>query len=105
IDEVPLKMEVFDLVKLTKDIISSFEENSSKKNITVSMDKKYEPIYVRADRPKISQVLTNLIANSINYSKEDGATLIRFYFENQSIITEVSDNGIGISEKDMPRLF
>jgi two-component system phosphate regulon sensor histidine kinase PhoR len=102
---VALKMESFDLVKLTKDIINSFEEQSEGKTVKVSMDKKYEPIYVKADRAKISQVLTNLIANSINYSNENGATTIRFYLINQSLITEISDNGIGIPEKDIPRLF
>jgi two-component system phosphate regulon sensor histidine kinase PhoR len=105
VNRVALKMESFDLVKLTKDIINSFEEQSEGKTVKVSMDKKYEPIYVKADRAKISQVLTNLIANSINYSNENGATTIRFYLINQSLITEISDNGIGIPEKDIPRLF
>src|SRR5690554_197810 len=105
VNKVALKMESFDLVKLTKDIINSFEERSIEKLVKVSMDKKYEPIFVKADRSKISQVLTNLIANSINYSKENGATTIRFYPINQSLITEVSDNGIGIAEQNIPRLF
>jgi len=105
VNKVALKMEAFDLVKLTKDIINSFEERSGEKTVKVSMDKKYEPIYVKADRAKISQVLTNLIANSINYSKENGTTTIRFYPINQSLFTEVSDDGIGIADKDMPRLF
>src|SRR5690554_7520760 len=69
------------------------------------MAKKYEPLFVKADRPKISQVLTNLIANSINYSKINGETVVRFEVVNQSLITEVSDNGIGVAEKDIPRLF
>ena len=105
VNKVALKLEAFDIVKLTKDIITSFEERSLEKSVKVSIDKRYEPIYVKADRAKIGQVLTNLIANSINYSRENGATTIRFYPINQSLVTEVSDNGIGISEKDAPRLF
>ena len=105
VNKVALKMEAFDLVKLTKDIMISFEEKSHEKAIKVVMDKRYEPIYVKADRAKIGQVLTNLIANSINYANEDGTTTIRFYTINQTLMTEISDNGIGIAEKDIPRLF
>src|SRR5690554_3508183 len=105
VNRVELRMESFDIVKLTKDIINSFEERALEKSVKVRMAKKYEPLFVKADRPKISQVLTNLIANSINYSKINGETVVRFEVVNQSLITEVSDNGIGVAEKDIPRLF
>ncbi|PKR80237.1 two-component sensor histidine kinase [Brumimicrobium salinarum] len=105
VNKVALKITSFDIVKLTQDIINSFEEQFENKSIIVKLERKYDPIYVLADRPKIAQVFSNLIANSINYSKENGATVIRFEIVNQSLITEVSDNGIGIREKDLPRLF
>src|SRR5690554_3689922 len=75
VNRVELRMESFDIVKLTKDIINSFEERALEKSVKVRMAKKYEPLFVKADRPKISQVLTNLIANSINYSKINGETV------------------------------
>ena len=57
------------------------------------------------DRAKIAQVLTNLIMNSINYGHEQGKTTLRFYSLDDVIMTEVSDNGPGISEKELPRIF
>jgi two-component system phosphate regulon sensor histidine kinase PhoR len=113
LDEIT-KMEVnryemhysrFDLVQLTKDIIESTEEHKPKKKINIRIQKNYDPIYVNADKGKISQVLTNLILNSINYGKEEGNTTIRFYPMDKVIMTEVSDDGTGIADHDLPRLF
>jgi len=60
---------------------------------------------VHADKSKVAQVLTNLINNSISYGNKGGETSIRFYILNNIITVEVSDNGPGIPEEDLPRLF
>ena len=57
------------------------------------------------DRSSIGQVFTNLINNSLNYGKENGETEVRFHDMDQLILVEVSDNGIGIDEDQLPRLF
>jgi two-component system phosphate regulon sensor histidine kinase PhoR len=105
VNRFELHISRFDLVKLTRDIIESTEEHKPEKNVTVALQKKYDPIYVKADKGKIGQVLTNLILNSINYGKQEGNTIIRFYPMDKVIMTEVSDDGPGIDEKDISRLF
>ncbi len=105
VNRYELNLSRFDLVKLTKDIIESAEEHRPEKKVNVQIQKNYDPIYVMADKGKISQVLTNLILNSINYGKDEGNTVIRFYPMDKVIMTEVSDDGPGINEKDLPRLF
>lgn len=100
-----LNVEKFDIVELTQEVIDSLEIPSKEKDIELKFNKDYEPILVEADQVRIAQVLTNLIANSINYGKEGGKTVIRFYPMDDVIMTEVSDNGPGISEDDLPRLF
>tara|TARA_B100000508_G_C11465858_1_gene282489 strand:+ start:34881 stop:35915 length:1035 start_codon:yes stop_codon:yes gene_type:complete len=105
VNRYELHMTRFDLVKLTRDIIESAEEHKPEKKVHVRMQKNYDPIFVKADKGKISQVLTNLILNSINYGKEEGNTVIRFYPMDKVIMTEVSDDGPGIAEKDLSRLF
>ncbi|PWH84995.1 sensor histidine kinase [Brumimicrobium oceani] len=105
VNRVEIKKEAFDIVDLTKDLILSFEERSQEKGVEVKLAERYEPIYVNADKSKIAQVITNLIANSLNYSSENGKTTIRFYEINNTLMTEVADNGIGIEEKNIPRLF
>ena len=105
VNRFQMNIERFDLVKLTKDIIESTEVSSRKKEVRVEIHKQYDPIYVKGDKNRIAQVLTNLILNSINYGKKGGETIVRFYPMEDVIMTEVSDNGPGISEKDIPRLF
>jgi len=105
VNKVEIRKEAFDIVSLAKDLILSFEERCTEKQLTLKLAERYEPIFVHADKAKIAQVLTNLIANSLNYSKEQGSTTIRFYSLKNNLMTEISDNGIGIEEKNIPRLF
>ena len=60
---------------------------------------------VRADRERIRQVLINLVDNSIKYGTEGGRTRVSFFDMDENILIEVTDNGIGIEAKDIPRLF
>lgn len=104
--KLALNLEKFDLVELTKEVIESLEMKATDRKVKVVFRESYDkPIYVYADEGRIAQVLTNLIANSINYSKEGGKTEIRFYDMEDHILTEVSDDGLGIAEEHLPRLF
>ena len=61
---------------------------------------------VNADRNRIAQVLTNLIANAINYSEENkGLVKIKFFDMDERILIEVEDNGMGIPEDSINRIF
>ena len=105
VNRFELNITKFDIVELAEEVIDSLEIPSKEKKITLQFDKKYNPIYVKADRGRIAQVFTNLISNAINYNNPGGTATIRFYAMEDAIVTEVSDNGPGISEKNIPRLF
>ena len=60
---------------------------------------------VNCDRDKIGQVLTNLVNNAINYGTEGGYVKVRFFDFEDNYLVEVADNGVGIEEKHLPRLF
>jgi len=60
---------------------------------------------VRADKEKIRTVFANLIDNSIKYGIEGGRTKISVYDMDENFLIEVSDNGVGIEEKHISRLF
>jgi two-component system phosphate regulon sensor histidine kinase PhoR len=104
-DRLDLEMENFDIVDLAKDIFDQTEMKAKKANLSISLDKDYDSISVLADKDKIIQVFTNLIINSIKYGKEGGATKVRFYDMGENILVEVADDGIGISQENLPRLF
>ena len=78
-----------------------------KKNIQFSFKKASEsPVYVFADKNKIYQVLVNIISNAAKYGKIDGQILASVYkIEDDKILIEISDDGIGIAEEHIPRLF
>ena len=105
--DLVLKIEKFDIVELIENVFDLFEMKAQKKNITLTFDKDYEhPIYVKADKERIQQVLTNLIVNSVKYGRDKGTTEISI--ENlikNKVIVRVTDNGEGISKNNLPRIF
>ncbi len=101
-----LDLDKIDIVDLTKEVIESRDQEAELKKIRVKFNKAYDrPIIVKADAFRISQVLTNLITNSIKYGKEGGRTTIRFFDMDEQILVEVEDDGPGIDKVHLPRLF
>lgn len=101
-----LDYEVFDIVQLANEAIELMETNADVYDVKLQIKKGFSPqIKVDADKDKIQQVLVNLIGNSIKYGKEGGLTQIGFYDMDENILIEVSDDGIGVPKKDLPRLF
>jgi two-component system phosphate regulon sensor histidine kinase PhoR len=102
-----LKKSNFDIVDLVNNSIEMLEISANKKNIKLMIDHEYNPpINVYADKEKIEQVIINLIENSIKYGKENGTTeiVLQDLVENK-IIVRVTDNGIGVKENHLDRLF
>jgi two-component system phosphate regulon sensor histidine kinase PhoR len=60
---------------------------------------------VKADKEKIRTVLANLIENSIKYGIQGGRTKVSFYDMDENYLIEISDNGVGIEEQHISRLF
>lgn len=102
--ELILEMEKFDIVAMAKDVCEGQEMKAAAKGIIFSI-KNDEPVFVFADRFRIRQVLTNLIVNSVKYGKEYGETIVKISEVNDMIKIDVADNGIGIAEESLPRLF
>jgi len=105
--DLNLKSETLDIVDLIKTSFELLEIKAQKYNVTLAFDKNYDaPILVKGDKERIEQVLLNLIINSIKYGKQDGTTLlsIRNFSANQ-VVVNVEDNGEGIQEEYLPRLF
>ena len=96
----------FDIVSLCREVFEFMEDSARQMNIKFQFGSEYNsPLMVWADREKIRQALINLIDNSIKYGKEGGRTKVSFYDMAENILTEISDNGLGIEEQHIPRLF
>ena len=104
---VKMNIEVFNILDVIQNVFDLFEMRAKKRNISLQFDKTHEfPIFVKGDVERIEQVLINLIVNSIKYGKTNGTTTIGIesYSENKFII-KVIDNGEGIKQEHLSRLF
>jgi two-component system phosphate regulon sensor histidine kinase PhoR len=98
------EFNIFDLVDNVFDLL---EFESEKNNISLKLENNNNSlIYVNADQERILQVLTNLIVNSIKYGSDNGYTkVIVEDFNKEKVIVRIIDNGEGIEEEHIPRLF
>ena len=102
-----LDIEHFDIKVLINDIVELLEIQSEKKGINlVSNFDDTAPIVVAADTERITQVITNLVINSFKYGVKNGTTEIEISpLNEQKILVRVIDNGKGIADEHLPRLF
>lgn len=100
------RMRKFDIHALVSEIFDELEHRAEKRNIKLyfksGCDKAF---FVEADQLQIKQVLTNLIVNGINYGKENGKVTASFYDMGSNLLVEIADNGEGIDQEHLPRLF
>ena len=99
--KLQISTNTFDIVDLTKEIIDYFQE-TTKQKIRLSGPAK---LLVKADRDRISQVVINLLSNSIKYSPKNSQIIIRITKKKSSVDVSVIDEGIGISKEDQERIF
>ncbi len=98
----------FNITKLTREVFELLEYQARSGQIQLEIKEGCDqPFWVMADPDLIRQVLVNLIMNSINYATpgEPGLTRVGFYEMHDYILVEVSDQGIGIAQEHLPRLF
>jgi two-component system phosphate regulon sensor histidine kinase PhoR len=103
-----LKLNItrFDLVSLTREVIEMLEMKAGKHGIGIFLNIPDKPCLVEGDKDKIRQVLTNIIDNSIRYGRPgEGRTKISFFDMDEYILTEITDNGVGIDSNDLRRVF
>ena len=105
-ERINLQIEENNIVEICQEIYESLELNAEENKISLNFAKNYvNPIMVQCDRDKIGQVIQNLVINAIKYSEPDSQILIRFLDVESNILIEVEDNGPGIHEKHLNRLF
>ncbi|MBC7873845.1 MAG: sensor histidine kinase [Ferruginibacter sp.] len=105
--ELTLYKENFIIQELVKDVFESLAIKAEVNTIQCSIKKGCEsPLAVFADKEKLRQVFTNLVENSIKYGKQGGSITASIYkTDGKHILIEITDDGIGINEKHLPRLF
>ncbi|TDT63644.1 sensor histidine kinase [Fonticella tunisiensis] len=98
-----LNIQLLDLDEVISRIIMNFSSEIHKKDIRLKVDTNVKSIY--ADEDKISQVIVNILSNSIKYTDTGGEITITTYENNSKVFIKVKDNGIGIPPEDLPHVF
>ena len=109
-NRLALEKEFINMNELVLHIVNRFEmvlqsEPYRDKNYRILTDITQRDLWVELDQDKITQVLDNIINNAIKYSPDGGRIIVRLMETHTDIIVSVSDEGLGISRKDIPHLF
>lgn len=107
VGDLNLNYSHFDIVKVVRSTFDLLELKAAKRNITLTFETDFDtPLIVNADEERIQQLLTNLLDNSIKYGKLKGTTEVSIqHLIQNKIIVRVTDNGEGIAEEHLTRLF
>lgn len=98
-----IQKETIQLDELSSTVFANLSHSHFDKKIKLKTEIKQNQLFV--DPNLFEQVLTNLFDNAIKYSDQDGFILIKSFIENDKNIIEIIDNGIGIPESAMKRVF
>lgn len=106
IGAITMQYSTFDICHLTQEVFEQLEKKSTKKLTQLVINKKAEKnLLVEADRNRIRQVITNLVENGIKYGNDGGIIEVGIYPDKDHVIISVRDNGPGIPEEHLKRIF
>jgi two-component system phosphate regulon sensor histidine kinase PhoR len=105
--ELKLNLQRVDLTELAREVVDFLEMKARKVNVVLSIENKTDgQVLVRADKERIRQVLINLIENAIKYAdKDDNRIVVKFFDMDENYLIEIKDNGPGIAEENLTRIF
>lgn len=90
---------------LVEKLVAFFEPTVLDEQIFLSLESTSENLFVQGDRETLEQVFSNLISNAVKYNRPGGSVTITIKDEDESIIVEVQDTGIGIAPEHLPFIF
>ncbi len=101
-----LSKRPINILEAVTTIVDSLSEPANQKQITVTIDSPTSTLSpVNVDAFRISEVITNLVSNAINYTNSNGSVAISFEQNEDELITHIKDTGQGIPKEALPHLF
>ena len=93
------------MTRIVEDVVLTFQDEAKSRNITLEANTGESPNFIDADGVKINIALSNLVKNAIQYTEPGGRVTIKVGEDTGYLKVTVTDNGIGIPAKDLPRVF
>ena len=104
-EQSELDIQSFNINNLVNEVFEQLEMRANEMDISFELNNQSNTNFVNGDRAKLQQVFINLVGNSIKYGKKGGKTIVRILDMDDNILVEVADNGIGIDQVSLSRLF
>ncbi len=103
---VGLLLEMIPVQDVVERVVSGLQLSAAQKHIQLSVEIPKQTIpLIEADQALLQQALQNLVENAIKFTRPEGKIVVRVQAQAIGMVFQVSDNGVGISPMDMPRLF
>jgi len=99
------ELKDYDLIKSVKYVIETFQNEIAKKKIQINLNFKEDLPLLKCDEDEMNRIFTNLIGNAVKYNKESGSLDITICKEENYIVVEVKDTGIGLKPAEKEKLF
>ncbi len=103
--EMKMSFRYFSLNEFLEQVIAEMNHSTKQKNISLILETQQELPEVYGDRERLKQVLVNLIDNAIKYNTPNGKVVISYIHLENKVEVMVKDNGVGIAEEHLPRIF
>lgn len=105
--KIEMEIQDVDINDVINEVKRAFKIQLDEKNIELKIDTKDITRMIKADVNKISWVVGNIVGNALRYTSEDGSGVIEIITRevNNNMLIRISDNGVGISEKDQKIIF
>ncbi len=103
--EIVENFEPLDISSILVDAIDCMRPQANMRKIALEVDTPTSIKKVKGDRESLKMMLTNLISNGIRFNHERGSVLVKVKEQEDNIVIEVSDTGIGIPKEDLPFIF
>ncbi|MEA2553453.1 MAG: two-component system, OmpR family, phosphate regulon sensor histidine kinase PhoR [Fimbriimonadaceae bacterium] len=94
----------FDLTELLKEVVERFKPHAAESGLSLALEAE-KPLQLLASRDQVEQVVVNLVSNATKYTPSGGKVLVRAHKQDENVVLDVIDNGIGIMHEHLPRLF
>lgn len=100
-----LEKDVVDLGPFLKGIVEAYQPSAKEQGIALALETRIGLPPVQADRDRLTQVMGNLLTNSLQYVPEGGHVRVEAEPGEQEVVVAVKDDGLGVSGEDLPRMF
>ncbi|MFO7369168.1 MAG: two-component regulator propeller domain-containing protein [Bacteroidales bacterium] len=100
-----LSVQLANPTQLTQEVLADFETIAQKKNVQCKVESSSPDTTIKTDPDKFQRILSNLVSNAIKYTRNDGTITVTLTLSESELFLEVKDNGIGISQDFIDKIF